>query len=402
MKKILFAITISLMFISCSSTHKVKVFTSQKMVMEQFEVKRKQPNLKSGSYSQFYKNTKITEGFYSNNQKTGLWKFFDVEGKVNFSGEYSVNKKHGKWIYYQNDTLSSEIYYRNGEVDSVFGYYPDGNLAYELRHLPNKTSVSKSYFENGQLKESITLLDKKINQTYKLYFENGQLHREIEFKEGNPFSVISTFDLKGNPIDGGTLKNGNGNLIAYHFPKKTYDTELLVSYTEIYENGLKNGIYRSFSKEGKIEKEVNYKDGQVDGAWKIFENGAFKRFFNYNQGEVLLNRTDDFNLFYTFIDAATTLSSFQGGESELLNFMNKNTNYPKTARSNNTQGYVVVNFVVSITGELTRIKAITEADEELIEEALRVTQIMPRWNPGFEHRVPVRISYNLPFRFTIK
>lgn len=64
-------------------------------------------------------------------------------------------------------------------------------------------------------------------------YNNGKLWRELIFKNGKPWTVISNYDLTGKPQKKGTLKNGNGTLYEY-------DEGSNLLRIEEYKNGEKN------------------------------------------------------------------------------------------------------------------------------------------------------------------
>ena len=69
---------------------------------------------------------------------------------------------------------------------------------------------------------------------------------------------------------------------------------------------------------------------------------------------------------------------------------------------NGTQGCVVVSFVVEKDGSITNVKVVNSVDPSLDAEALRVVNSMPRWIPGKQNGVPVRVIYNVPISFKLQ
>jgi len=56
---------------------------------------------------------------------------------------------------------------------------------------------------------------------------------------------------------------------------------------------------------------------------------------------------------------------------------------------------IYVNFTVSSTGEIVDIKAVSK-NQELIDEAVRVTKLLPNMKPGKQNGQPVSVNYTLP------
>lgn len=96
------------------------------------------------------------------------------------------------------------------------------------------------------------------------------------------------------------------------------------------------------------------------------------------------------------------MPTFPGGDQALLEYMAKNTKYPPLARENGLQGIVVVTFVVDEKGNISNVQVLRGIGGGCDEEAIRVVKSMPAWKPGKQRGMPVRVQYNLPFRFTLR
>jgi len=96
------------------------------------------------------------------------------------------------------------------------------------------------------------------------------------------------------------------------------------------------------------------------------------------------------------------MPSFPGGDQELLKFMATNTQYPPLALEKGLQGIVVVSFVVDERGKIEKVRVLRGIGGGCDEEAIRVVKAMPQWKSGKQRGMPVRVQYNLPFRFTLR
>lgn len=96
------------------------------------------------------------------------------------------------------------------------------------------------------------------------------------------------------------------------------------------------------------------------------------------------------------------MPAFPGGEAKLFEYLGKNIKYPQIAKEAGISGVVYVNFVVGAQGNITDVKVLRGIGGGCDEEAVRVVKNMPKWKPGKQRGKPVKVSYNLPIRFSLK
>ena len=96
------------------------------------------------------------------------------------------------------------------------------------------------------------------------------------------------------------------------------------------------------------------------------------------------------------------MPSFPGGKEELMRHIVENVTYPPDAVDNRIQGTVLLRFVVSSTGEVTRVEVTRKVNPLLDEEALRVISGMPRWKPGKQDGNPVPVWFSVPVVFVLR
>lgn len=96
------------------------------------------------------------------------------------------------------------------------------------------------------------------------------------------------------------------------------------------------------------------------------------------------------------------MPGFPGGEGEMYKFITTTIKYPEEAKELGIQGKVFVNFVVEPDGSISEVKLIRGIGGGCDEEAIRVVKSMPKWIPGKQRGVPVRVYFNLPIKFTLQ
>jgi TonB family protein len=128
------------------------------------------------------------------------------------------------------------------------------------------------------------------------------------------------------------------------------------------------------------------------------------------------SNTKDINRRVTFTNVADTIPTkdnkifssveqipeFPGGITEFYNFLSKNIRYPGESRKKGIQGRVIISFIVEKDGELTNFKIARGVENNIDQEALRVLKMSPKWKPGFQNGLPVRVAYTVPISFTLE
>ena len=97
-----------------------------------------------------------------------------------------------------------------------------------------------------------------------------------------------------------------------------------------------------------------------------------------------------------------SMPTFPGGMGALMKYLAENIKYPPLAKESGIQGRVFINFVVEPDGSISNVKVLRGIGGGCDEEAVRVVKNMPKWSPGKQRGKPVRVSYNLPVKFTLQ
>ncbi len=92
---------------------------------------------------------------------------------------------------------------------------------------------------------------------------------------------------------------------------------------------------------------------------------------------------------------------FPGGPAALMKYLNENAKYPVVAQENGVQGRVTVQFVVEKDGSVSDVHVLRGVDPSLDKEAVRVVKSMPRWTPGKQNGITVRVNYRVPVVFRL-
>jgi len=165
---------------------------------------------------------------------------------------------------------------------------------------------------------------------------------------------------------------------------------------------LKDGIYKEWYENGQLRKEIEYKEGKMNGHYiSYWENGQIKREEYIGSDKSVGGKCfDQFGneIKYTPMEQ---MPEFPGGEVMLIRFMCNNIKYPIVMQVSNVQGKVVAQFVVGKDGSLSDIRIKRSIHPAGDKEALRIISLMPKWKPGIKEDEPVSVTYILPIVFKI-
>jgi antitoxin component YwqK of YwqJK toxin-antitoxin module/Tfp pilus assembly protein PilF len=240
--------------------------------------------LLDSSYTAYdYNQNKIAEGRYKADKKTGLWKFYNEDGRLESTETYANDELYGPSQFYGYDNkIRGEIMYRHDERNGIStNSDPDGSLLYNVLYdegnLKSYSYLNKdgkpapeikaehgkltilSFFQNGKPSRQCQFIENKMHGSDILYYTNGKLRSQDSFEYG---------------IFEGASKQyySNGNL------SKIYT----------YENGILQGPCLVYNDKGVLTREINYDNGNRHGESKYYtENGTLLETRYYYDGILL-------------------------------------------------------------------------------------------------------------------
>jgi len=162
---------------------------------------------------------------------------------------------------------------------------------------------------------------------------------------------------------------------------------------------------RKFVENGFLEKEAvanwfNVKMRDVKKIEVIQPKKAIELFGTKGTKDGVVKYTIK-NLPYEKVDKPAAWK--EGGDTALFSFLSANLKYPVVCQENGVQGIVLVRFIVEKDGSIGYASVIRSSGATFLDqEALRVINLMPNWNPGLIKGKPVRSFYVVPIKFSLK
>jgi len=90
------------------------------------------------------------------------------------------------------------------------------------------------------------------------------------------------------------------------------------------------------------------------------------------------------------------------GYKDFGEYIQKNLRYPEEAVEKEISGIVIVQFVIDVTGKIKNIEVAKKVNPLLDKEAVRVISSSPKWKPGKQQGVKVKVILTHPVEFKIK
>lgn len=156
-------------------------------------------------------------------------------------------------------------------------------------------------------------------------------------------------------------------------------------------------------KEDEIKTQDELKDTQTAFGQTDFNKGTDDRNnVREHKNEVIVEEkkpeVEDTKVF----TAVEQMPQFPGGEAALMKYLNSHINYPTVAMENGVQGRVIVQFVVTRSGNIGEVKVVRSVDRDLDREAVRVCKSLPNFIPGKMNGQAVNVWYTLPVSFKLQ
>lgn len=342
--------------------------------------------------------------------------------------------------YFPNGSRLRTVTYKNGRMDGdVTEFYPNGNY---LRISQYKDGVQngevKEFYPNGKIytlqlntgynhkiiecwDSTGVALAKKGNGTWIDYNDNFKAIRQIKLKNGyqsgawqpvidtvaeaaynKTGEVVSVSDVDLKPDFPGGI-NAFGHFLGknIHYP--------------VY--GRQKGISGTVIVQFIVEKDGNLTDVHATKGPDLSLMNEAVRVMNLSpvwspgiKDNKLVRVNYTVPISFSLGDEPVSKETsgkylterepeFPGGLDAFGNFLSLNLKYPKIDIQNKVSGKVILRFIVQKDGSIDDIKPLRGPSQTLIDEAIRVLKLSPKWKPAVQNENPVKANYTVPISF---
>lgn len=230
----------------------------------------------------------IVKGSYKNDEKIGKWKHYDMLDSIIEEGEYINGEKSGEWRHYYGDLsdpkggkvpYSKELYlvenYSNGKLEGP-------SKRYSFLNREEYPCIAEEH-NNPPSEICSKIVYKKIYELSN--YRNETLHGLYELRDSLN-NIIHNGNYLNGMQDGEWLQRNNN-------PIPNSENNFIFERGK-YVKDKRDGPWIQFYKEDKLEKSFNYKSGELDGEYivwneknklkekKLFSNGKFAELITYD------------------------------------------------------------------------------------------------------------------------
>jgi len=200
----------------------------------------------------YYDNGRVSsEGYMLEGKPTGYWKTYFPSGQIKSEGIRQGFELDSVWTFYTEEGLpSTKITYLNGEKTGELLTYQAGVLFEKVR-LEKGTRVGEAeiYYPTGELHKRIPYENGEEDGDGFEYARDGRVITLLKYSEGylRNAQKINRYDSAGNK---------RGKWITFH-------PNGLIHVEGTYMNDKKNGIFKTFDKNGDLITLEKFRDGRL-------------------------------------------------------------------------------------------------------------------------------------------
>ncbi|MEK8179421.1 TonB family protein [Flavobacterium buctense] len=308
-----------------------------------------------------------------------------------------------KKLYFLFILFSNLFYAQNSEdrrvyLDSLFKETENSDSPYyriiEDENTNKEEYKFKTFYKSGKVYiEGNTRSNKSILQNgfITTYFENGNRKEEYYSDKGS---------IAGNQT--AWYENGNKKYVKDYFKEKNE----LISTVRILQFWDINNVQKVIDGNGYFEGEENhcYEKGKLQNGLRIGKwEGVDKRFKikfeeDYENGKLIKGVSMDSVSNEQSYTSVRESAKPRKGYEHFYKYIGKKFRFTK--KTERQSGKIVLSFIVEKNGTISDIKVLKSAGEELDNEAIRLIESYPDWEPGKYRGRIVRVHYTIPITIT--
>jgi antitoxin component YwqK of YwqJK toxin-antitoxin module len=262
----------------------------------------------------------------------------------------------------------------------------------EAYYLPEKGMYMEGTYKDKDCKIS--------HGRFKWYHENKILKEQGAFINGLKEGEWLKFNKEGALTDSVNFVGGKKIGLGFSWHKNG-----MISDSTSFD-GFGNGVHVSWYDDGSPRQAGYYSsDTLKKGRWQYFHtNGKIKAEEDYVNGErKTYNCFDEEGKKLSETECEEKEAEFNGGSAAWLRFLSRNLNPDLPIKNGAPPGQymVVIQFIVDNDGKVYDIIPLTKFGFGMEEEAVRLLKKSPRWIPAQQYGKKVKAYRKQPITFVI-
>jgi len=163
------------------------------------------------------------------------------------------------------------------ESEEIIETYPNGQAEIVVRYLNSDSTsfIYRCYYESGKLKSESKIIKGFFKGVRLHYYESGNIQQIDSIKMDSCYQddcccdeiSITRFDTTGQIIE--YIQKSNGLLNGFGF---RYNEGVKIE--GVMKNGKKEGIWKTFDRNGRLKWYRTYKDGLLKGRSEEYPNDS--------------------------------------------------------------------------------------------------------------------------------
>jgi len=237
--------------------------------------------------------------------QSGYRIFYSPDSIMVSEGLLRDGKPDGYWKnYYADGTIKSEGNRLNFLLDSLWRFYNEkGELILEIAYVEGKKNGFRTTYQGSEITRENFVNDIKQGYSFVLY-PDKKVKMKVPFVNGLEEGMAKTYDEEGNITELVEYKKGyvvarerinrlNANEKRQGKWKWFFEDESTVQLEGNYKNGLKDGYWKEYDRDGNLLTATKYVDGekqemaeelvQLDIKTDYYPDGKVKIVATYNK-----------------------------------------------------------------------------------------------------------------------
>ncbi len=254
--------------------------------------------------------------------------FYYENGQISSEGYMKEGKPVGYWKnYYEDGILKSEGNRKNFELDSIWKFYDEeGNIKLKINYdKGKKDGIQTTYRKDEYMVENY---EGGIKEGLTNYFYNdGTLKKSVHFKNGLEHGYAKEFSREGLVIV--LIQYKKGFIVSREYINRKD------------KNDLRQGVWKSFHKNGIIATEATYRNDKLHGYYKMFDNeGNLLRVEKYENGKKIEDAEEIKKL-------EQRIDYYPDGSVKIVGHYNKNDKPDGIRREYDKKGNIIRSYIFS-------------------------------------------------------